>query len=220
MHMPVHLVTLLITTLYFSGLSSLRTNMAIRPAPQKPPSTLQLERGFLNFTTSEFNFKLVASSQTVAALKPIGGDDKFDFTPADLLTERSADGYFHLGDINIRLRNGNSIAWRDFSSAYRRKPVLNLDVASPTLASADITPTMGGDCPLQIVRSWAVVSKQLLLRFMLTNSSKEKIQIGSLGIPMVFNNIINNRNLDQAHALCSFYDPYIGQDAGYAKEVS
>lgn len=32
---------------------------------------------------------------------------------------------------------------------------------------------------------------------------------------MVFNNIISNRTLEQAHVLCSFSDPYIGQDAGY-----
>ena len=32
---------------------------------------------------------------------------------------------------------------------------------------------------------------------------------------MVFNNVLNDRSLDDAHAKCSFYDPYIGEDAGY-----
>ena len=32
---------------------------------------------------------------------------------------------------------------------------------------------------------------------------------------MIFNNVLNDRTLDQAHAICSFYDPYIGEDAGY-----
>ena len=32
---------------------------------------------------------------------------------------------------------------------------------------------------------------------------------------MVFNNVLNDRSLEQAHGKCSFYDPYIGEDAGY-----
>ena len=36
---------------------------------------------------------------------------------------------------------------------------------------------------------------------------------------MVFNNIINGRTLDQAYRTCSFYDPYIGEDAGYVQVV-
>jgi hypothetical protein len=41
------------------------------------------------------------------------------------------------------------------------------------------------------------------------------VEVGALGIPMVFNNILQDRSLDQAHAVSSFSDPYIGQDAGY-----
>ena len=32
---------------------------------------------------------------------------------------------------------------------------------------------------------------------------------------MIFNNMITGRNLKEAHEKCSFFDPYIGQDAGY-----
>ena len=32
---------------------------------------------------------------------------------------------------------------------------------------------------------------------------------------MIFNNVLNERSLEHAHAVCSFYDPYIGEDAGY-----
>ena len=32
---------------------------------------------------------------------------------------------------------------------------------------------------------------------------------------MIFNNVLNDRSLEQAHAICSFYDPYIGEEAGY-----
>jgi hypothetical protein len=34
-------------------------------------------------------------------------------------------------------------------------------------------------------------------------------------MPMVFDNIIDDRTLEQAHAEASFTDPYIGRDAGY-----
>ena len=54
-----------------------------------------------------------------------------------------------------------------------------------------------------------------MLRFSLKNKSSESVQIGALGIPMIFNNVLNDRSLEQAHAMCSFYDPYIGEDAGY-----
>jgi len=53
------------------------------------------------------------------------------------------------------------------------------------------------------------------LRFTFKNRSPESIQIGGLGIPMVFNNVLNDRSLEEAHAKCSFYDRYIGEVAGY-----
>ena len=90
-----------------------------------------------------------------------------------------------------------------------------LEVSGPTLAAADLSPTLGPDCPLQITRSWRLDNGKLALSFDLTNKTDEPVQIGALGIPMIFNNIITRRSLEQAHETCSFFDPYIGQDAGY-----
>jgi hypothetical protein len=56
---------------------------------------------------------------------------------------------------------------------------------------------------------------RLVLRFELVNNSGSPVEVGALGIPMIFNNIISERTLDEAHVTCSFSDPYIGQDAGY-----
>jgi hypothetical protein len=53
------------------------------------------------------------------------------------------------------------------------------------------------------------------MRFTLVNTSPTPVEIGALGMPMVFDNIIRDRDLDQAHAQASFVDPYIGRDAGY-----
>ena len=81
-----------------------------------------LDQGTVDLDTPDFTLTLVRSSQTVAALKPKGADG-FDFTPGDLLNDRSRDGYFHLGDLELRLRTGNSGAWKNYSTAAARKPV-------------------------------------------------------------------------------------------------
>jgi hypothetical protein len=173
-----------------------------------------LSQGIKDFDTPDFTLTLVRSSQTVAALKPKGADG-FDFTPGDLLVARSKDGYFHLGDITLRLRAGKVGDWKNYSTAAARAPVVPLPNSNGVLAAADLTPTLPADFPLQIKRAWALDSGKLALRFTLKNKSSELVQIGALGIPMIFNNVLNDRSLDEAHAKCSFYDPYIGEDAGY-----
>ncbi len=173
-----------------------------------------LSQGTVNFDTPDFTLTLVRSSQTVAALKPKGAGG-FDFTPGDLLVERSHDGYLHLGDLHLRLRIGDSGDWKPYSTATKRLPVTALPTSAGVLASADLAPTLPSDIPLQITRTWGVQAGKLVLRFTLRNKSSQPVQIGSLGIPMIFNNVLNDRTLEQAHALCSFYDPYIGEDAGY-----
>src|SRR5947207_287964 len=184
-------------------------------AHKEPPTPgPMLTQGTITLDTPEFTLDLVSSSQTVAALKPKVAPE-FDFTPGDLLVERSKDGYYHLGDLNLRVRTGDSGAWKNYSTAVVRKPVVALSTSGTTLAAADLSPTLPADIPLQISRTWALEEGKLVLRFMLRNKISERVQIGALGIPMIFNNVLNNRSLDEAHAKCSFYDPYIGEDAGY-----
>lgn len=173
-----------------------------------------LAEGTINIDTPDFTLSLVRSSQTVAALKPKGAGD-FDFTPGDLLAWRSQNGFYHLGDLDLRLRFGTSGDWRDYSTAHERQPVKALSASGDTLASADLGPTFPEDFPLDVTRTWALEGGKLVLRFTLKNKTSQAIQIGGLGIPMIFNNILSRRTLEEAHAKCSFYDPYIGEDAGY-----
>jgi len=173
-----------------------------------------LDQGIHDYDTPDFTLSLVRSSQTVAALKPKGADG-FDFTPGDLLVARSQNGYFHLGDLTLRLRTENSTEWMNYSSAGTRVPVRALPASGSVLASADLTPTFSTDLPLQITRMWLLEDGKLTLRFVLKNKSPNTVRIGALGVPMIFNNVLNDRSLEQAHAICSFYDPYIGEDAGY-----
>jgi hypothetical protein len=185
---------------------------------QKPPAIPgpMLDQGLMTVDTPEFTLDLVRSSQTVAALKPKGSAG-FDFTPGDLLVERSQNGYYHLGDLDVRVRVGGSKDWKDYSTSAVRRAVVALPASGTVLAAADLTPTFPSDIPLQVTRSWRVESGKLVLRFELKNRTTEPVQIGALGIPMIFNSVLSNRSLDQAHAACVFYDPYIGEDAGYVQ---
>lgn len=178
--------------------------------------TLGLEHGFLSFDTPAFRLRLVRASQTVAALLPESGGD-FDFTPGDWLERRSGNGFFHLGDLTLRVRTGGAERWTQVSTARARAPVTALPATAPVLAAADLAPTLPPDLPLRVRRYWEVRQDQLVLRFELLNRTDRPVEIGALGIPMVFNNILTDRSLDQAHAVSSFVDPYIGGDAGYVQ---
>ena len=118
-----------------------------------------------------------------------------------------------------------------------------LPAGSKLLAGAMLTPTMTGTrsnlgaasgagappatapaipTPVQVARAWLLdASGQLVLHFEIKNTSQSPVVIGGLGFPVVFNNMIQNfvanraRTLPQAHEICSFFDPYVGLDAGY-----
>src|ERR1700730_5131510 len=198
-----------------SILTSYEESVAQERAPEDPPTPAPiLPQGTITLDTPEFTLDLVRSSQTVASLKPKAAPE-FDFTPGDLLVERSKDGYYHLGDLNLRVRIANSGDWKNYSTAIAHKPVVALPASGTALAAADLSPTLPADIPLQIPRTWALEDGRLVLRFVLKNKTSKTVQVGALGIPMVFNNVLNDRSLEQAHAKCSFYDPYIGEDAGY-----
>lgn len=182
------------------------------------PNTLNVEAGSMEVSTSEFNLGLLNSSQTVAKLEPKSAEG-FDFTPSDRLEMRDIDGTYHLGDINFRLKIGDAKEWRDYSSAYKRKDIEPLTPSGNQLASARLNPTFPDDLPLSVVRSWEQVDQDLVLRFTLQNTSDQSIEIGALGIPMIFNNILSGKSLDEAHVENVFFDPYIGAEAGYLQAV-
>ena len=206
-----------ISALLACGLIAFPSGRAQNSRPDQtppPPPTLGLEAGYLDFDTPDFKVKLVKASQTIAALEPKRVDG-FDFTPADRLERRAANGYHHLGDLTLRLRAGETGPWQKYDTADARKPVQALPAAGNTLAVSDLAATLPADIPVQITRSWLVDNGRLALRFEIKNKSGAPVQIGGLGIPVIFNNILTGRNLKEAHEKCSFFDPYIGQDAGY-----
>lgn len=206
-------------SLFFIALLLAASFNALAQSPWKAlearVSTLGLEKGFIEFDTPDFHLKLVRASQTIAALNPVS-EPGFDFTPNDRLQLRSKDGLFHLGDLNIRLRTGENSEWKGFSTATKRADVRSLSVNGKILAAADLASTLPSDIPLQISRFWETSNRgELQLRFVLNNKSAEIIELGALGIPMVFNNILQDKSLNETHSSNVFYDPYIGSDAGY-----
>lgn len=152
-------------------------------------------------------------TQTLVQLSP-DAEPGFSYVPTWQRAKRAGDGHNNLGDLNLRVRMSGG-EWRDFSSAHRRKPVRPLAREEGVVAAADITATMGENPPFAVERRWILTDGRLALRFRLTNRGSEPLEIGGLGLPMVFDNILTGRNLDQAHTLASFVEPYIGRDAGY-----
>ncbi|HWT65235.1 MAG TPA: DUF5695 domain-containing protein, partial [Terracidiphilus sp.] len=202
------------------------------PAGRAPKMGPLFDQGVARYETPELKLTVMKSSGTAAGLearlpeaenKPAPGDrgqardSAYDFTPYDLLAARSVDGYFHLGDLNLRLRAVGNTAWQDFSTALQRRPVVALPVEEGELERDNLAPTLPQDLPLQVVRSWAVVDGKLVLRFTLHNPGRRAIEVGALGIPLVFNNVVTGKSLEDAHAINNFADPSIALDGGYVQ---
>lgn len=213
MKTPANVCKIFLCRLFATGLLIGLVAVAGR-AWAEPPVATGADEALVTLRTPEFDVQLSKGSQTIATLQPTGAGG-FDFAPGDRLSLRRANGFHHLGDLTLRLRASDAEPWRDYDTAAARQPVAALPVADRTLAAADLRPTLPPDCPLKIVRTWALEDNHLVLRFDLTNRSTQPVEISGLDLPMVFNNIITDRSLEQAHAACSFSDPYMGMDGGY-----
>lgn len=170
--------------------------------------------GELAFETAEFCVHLDESTQTLRRLVP-KSDPDFDFAPSDRLSSRNGDGYAHLGDLSVRYRSVGEAAWNNEASFLSRRAIEALPAAEETLAAAHLGDNLGAGSPLSVTRTWKSQAGRLILSFDIENTSGQAVELGALGVPMVFNNIISGRSLEEAHARCSFADPYIGADAGY-----
>ncbi len=221
------------------GLSFATSQPARAQRREAGPPTLGLTNGLIEQETPDFNIELVKDSQTLAALEPKGvpGYDftprgrgrrrpestnvihqVFDFTPADQLTNRQANRFYHFGDLTFRLRTNSEDSWANYSTAAARQPVTALPAVAPVLASADLSATLPDSCPLQIIRTWTVENGRLVLQFDVKNKLNVPVEIGALGIPLIFN---NNAGYDgdkgRVQAMSAFSDPAIGMDGGYVQ---
>ncbi|MCH7411181.1 DUF5695 domain-containing protein [Belliella sp. DSM 111904] len=167
---------------------------------------------------SHFKLELLKSSHIVAKMNPTI-DATFDFVPSELLEIRSRDSLYHLGDVNIMYRFSGDADWKAYSSARKREPVKPMEEFKGKSISGLVSSRLKEADKLSIIREWSVEKDELTLTFEFKNDSEKAIEIGYLGIPMIFDNILHGKNLEEAHLEKVFYDPYIGGDAGYLQVV-
>ena len=178
--------------------------------------TLGLKDGYLNISIANFNVKLVKDSQTLASLQPT--DSTFDFSPFDYLSQRAANGNYHIGDLTFHYRLDGASSWTDGNTASARASVTALKSMPPgVLAASNLAPTFNQTVPVSITRQWMDMDGDLALSFTLTNMLNQTLEIGSLGFPIEFNSIFTNRPATDVEIKCSLQDPYIGLDAGYVQ---
>ncbi len=139
-----------------------------------------------------------------------------EFLPVDRQRLRNANGFYQFGDLNLRVKTASETEYKSYSTATKRTP-LKMIRSENGLLTSDLAAAFPADFPLQIQRTWQVKNGHLELSFTIKNPTKEWVSIGALGIPLVVNNIISDRNLKEAHERCVFSDPYIGKDAGYVQ---
>ncbi|MBA17400.1 MAG: hypothetical protein CMN73_13745 [Sphingomonas sp.] len=185
--------------------------LSAQEAPKEKPSYPPVAT--TEYDVGPFRMGLRNDTGTLARLSP-KANPGFDFTPSGRLAERQYDGFVHIGDVNLRLRTPGG-EWRDFASSHVRQPIQMLSTPGNVIAAHDITQTMGAGIPIRVIRQWVNENGALALRFTLINTGNTPVEIGAMGMPMVFDNIITDRSLEEAHAQASFVDPYIGRDAGY-----
>lgn len=180
---------------------------------------LGVRNGVTSFEAGSFKGSFVSTSQTLASL--VSSSDNFNFLPTDLLSRLAFNGAHHTGDITLRHRLLSSAPWTSVDTASARKPVTKLSTANANvIAASDLTPTVPSGTPLKITREWLRYDGDLSLRFNITNSGQDSIELGSLGLPISINNIFTNRAAEQTQSLCSLADPYIGMNAGYVRVSS
>ena len=184
---------------------------AMRFGAERAATAGLLRQGTHSITIGGLQLTLLNATQTAVSLSPVG--TTFDFLPADRLSARLDDGFYHLGDLTLRTQVDGA-AWRSFSTANAREAHSPLDVPN-VLPISDLNPALGPDCPLSVHREWTQQKQHLVLRFHLQNGGTRPVRLGALGVPMVFNNVLTGRSLDEAHEKCSFSDPYIGGENGY-----
>ncbi|QSZ31394.1 hypothetical protein DSL72_000959 [Monilinia vaccinii-corymbosi] len=166
---------------------------------------------YISLHSSALNVRLNSSTQTLASLRP-QALKTFDFSPFDILSQRSGNGNYHVGDITLRYRTERNTSWTSVDSAAAR-----VAVTSTGSTSANLAPTLPLGIPLDITREWSASGADIKLEFTITNKGKASIEIGALGFPIEFNSIFTDRTNVDTLKMCSLVDPNIGLDGGYLR---
>lgn len=146
-------------------------------------------------TSKHFQLEIDEDRQTITSLKGGERPKTFEFACVDTDIQRKGDYYHQLGDISISIRNEIDREWKEYRTAVEG---------------------LMENCPLDIKRSWKEDDQGTLVFCLnVRNQTQHAIEIGSLGIAMIFNHYFTGKTLDESHQNCTFSDPYIGLNAGY-----
>lgn len=185
-----------------------------RNVQESSTSLAKIEEPPIKVRTNNFRLELLPSSQTLTQLF-CQHDTLMNFVPDGNYGGKMHKGLYRLGDINLGLRPADSAKWHFYSSARNRQPVVALDAKNNVIAAAELANCFPEDMPLDVKRYWVREGCSFSLRFLLRNKSNKPVEIGYLGIPMIFNNVLIGEDLETAYKKNVFYDPYIGMDGGY-----
>ena len=172
------------------------------------------------FNTTNFNGELEDGTGVLKSLHPTwASNTSFDFSPSDVWVNISSDRTYHTGDLNLRWQDTDGY-WVDGSTAWVRNTsydAINGEYGS--FQTWDISKSFP-DSGLKIIREWSQLDGDVTISFNITNSNSTSVVIGGLGIPLEVNNIFSHREAIDTINTCSFIEPYIGLEAGYARITS
>lgn len=167
------------------------------------------------FSIENFEGAFDSGSGVLRSLNATSNPD-FDFSPSDVFDQRNGPNQYHTGDLTFRYREAGQDGWLTGDSS-----VHTADVSSST-DNGLLTTSMNDAMPnipsaLKVTRTWQELDGDLALSFDMQNTGSSAFEIGSLGMPIEFNNIFTNRSATQTTARCVLIDPYIGMNAGYVQ---
>ncbi|HKO18237.1 MAG TPA: DUF5695 domain-containing protein, partial [Acidobacteriaceae bacterium] len=129
--------------------------------PRVLPPGPMLDGGTATLDSTALHLTLLKYSGTVAELRP-KADPTLDYTPGDRLKERSADTFYHLGDLDLRIRAAGYAEWTDVSTAFHREPATVVD-SSGSQFTTDASSSLPAGTPLKLVKTWSVDKDDLVL---------------------------------------------------------
>ena len=169
-----------------------------------------------NFTIPNFTGSLAAGSGVLRSLRAPTSNSTFDFSPSDVFDQRDGPGQYHTGDLTFRYRSAGSGNWTEADTAARRLNVSSQPSQDGILVSDLNTALPDVGKGINLARTWASDTPgDLTLSFTIQNNGSSAVDIGSLGMPIEFNNIFTGRTAVETTNKCVLVDPYIGLDAGY-----
>ncbi|KAL9091718.1 MAG: hypothetical protein Q9159_001233 [Coniocarpon cinnabarinum] len=171
-----------------------------------------------NFTTGNWQGTFSGGSGVLYSL--VSSSDPFDFSLGEsVFSQRNASSNYHTGDLSFRWRLQGQTAWQEADSAASRatSPV-NSHTSNALLHSDFNNVFTEAASSLNVTRDWIQDDRgDLVLQATLTNVGDDAVEIGSFGFPLEMNNVLTNREPEDAIQAGVFLDPYLGLDAGYVQ---